>query len=82
MKHAATCKICNRAEIVNGLKQIDEFKARHQHGQAYTEYITGANVELDNKQDRIDLKIDPPELITGSNTASVRDYWRKVPGAI
>ena len=64
MLHAIDCKICSKAETVNGQKQIDEFKARHQHGQSYTEYIAGRNVELNNEQTRIELGINKPELIT------------------
>ncbi len=64
MKHSIRCKICYQAEIVNGQKQIDEFKAIHQHGQGYTEYITGNSLELDNSQDKIDLCLERPELIT------------------
>jgi len=82
MGHTMTCKICNQTGIVNGQKQIDKFKACHQHEQSSTEYMMGRNVELDNEQDRIDLKLDKPPLVTGSSVASVRDYWRKVPGAM
>ena len=64
MRHTMDCRICDKAEIVNGQEQIDEFKARHQHGQSYTEYITGQNFELNNEQTRIDLGLDRPELIT------------------
>ena len=80
MRHAMECKICGKAEIVNGQRQIDEFKTRHQHGQFYTEYMTGHNFKLNNEQTRIDLGLDKKPCFTGSHVEEVHDYWRKIGG--
>ena len=81
MRHAIKCKVCDKVDLVNGQKQISQFVGEHKHDNQIAG-MTGENVEIDNSQDRIDLRIDPPPLYTGGYSKPVRDYWRKIPGGI
>ena len=64
MKHSIRCNKCNQMASVNGQKQISRFVGEHKHGDK-SAGMTGENIELDIKADRVQLKIDKPELITG-----------------
>ncbi len=58
------CLICNKVTSVNGQNGISNFVKLHQHEQTDLQLKINPAVELDNKQDRINLKIDPKPLIT------------------
>ena len=64
MKYAIRCKVCGELSSVNGQKQISQFAGKHNHGSEHAR-ITGENIDLNNTQDRITLKIDPVPLKTG-----------------
>lgn len=81
MNFAIRCKICNTLIRANGQKQISQFVSEHCHDNEFAG-MTGENIELDNQQDRIALKLDKPRFNTGSNVAEVHDYWHKVPGSM
>jgi hypothetical protein len=64
MKHSIKCELCNNKKVINGQKQIELFRESHKHTQTDLEVKLGTHLSLDNAQDRIDLKIDKPELVT------------------
>ena len=64
MRHAIRCNKCGMLTSVNGQEQISHFVGEHIHDNRFAG-MTGANTELDNPQDSIDLGIDPKPLITG-----------------
>jgi hypothetical protein len=66
MKHSVKCLICNERKSVNGQRQITEFAKEHckHEGLTVIQKITCNHIDLNNPQDRIDLKIDPKPLIT------------------
>jgi hypothetical protein len=49
---------------VNGQNGISIFVKSHQHNQTDLQLKINPDVTLDDKQNRIDLKIDPKPLIT------------------
>ncbi len=71
MIHTIKCTICNETKKVNGQKQIDSFGNDHSHNDP----IARKHLELDKPQDEKPFN-------TGSNVATVHDYWRKVPGSM
>jgi hypothetical protein len=66
MKYSIKCTICNQVKSVNGQKQISEFVGQHKgHPElTFTQKLTCNFIDVNNPEDRINLKIDPKPLVT------------------
>ena len=62
MRHTLVCETCGATAVANGQRRVDAWTS--QHGHSDLGRITHAHIRMDDPQDRIIARLDPPELVT------------------